>query len=52
MKEAQSLRDQAEQLREENKKLREELSKKERRGKRQAAPFSRDNPKKDPKKAG
>ena len=42
----------AESLREENKKLREELSKKERRGKRQAAPFSRDNPKKDPKKAG
>ena len=52
LKEAQSLREQAEQLREENKKLREELSKKERRGKRQAAPFSRDKPKKNPKKAG
>jgi transposase len=45
LKEAQSLR-------EENKKLREELAQKERRGKRQAAPFSRDNPKADPKKPG
>src|ERR1043165_8817789 len=42
----------AESLREENKKLREELAKKERRGKRQAAPFSRDKPKENPKKAG
>ena len=52
LNEAESLRDESEKLREENKKLREELSKKQRRGKRQAAPFSRDKPKANPKKPG
>lgn len=47
-----TLLNEAESLRKENKKLREELAKKERRGKRQAAPFSRDKPKENPKKAG
>lgn len=52
LNEAEALREEVKQLREESKKLREELSKKDRRGKRQAAPFSRDKPNPNPKKAG
>ena len=44
--------DENKKLREENKKLLVELAKRERRGKRQAAPFSKDNRKKNPKKPG
>lgn len=50
--ENRSLRDENEALRDENKNLRAELSKKGRREKRQAAPFSRDKRKDNPEKPG
>lgn len=50
--ENRELRERNAALQDENKRLRSELAKKERRGKRQAAPFSRDKRKKDPRKPG
>jgi hypothetical protein len=50
--ENRTLRDENEALRDENERLRAELAKKGRREKRQAAPFSRDKRKENPKKPG
>ena len=50
--ENQQLRAEGERLRETNQRLRAEVEGLRRAGKRQAAPFSRDNPKPDPKRAG
>ena len=46
------LRDENERLKRENERLREELEKATRRAKRQAAPFSRGEPKRNPRKPG